>query len=327
MGRKISEKPYFSIVMPLFNKEAEVERAIASVLQQSFEYFELIVVNDGSTDNGQIVVEKIEDKRLKIINQVNQGVSAARNRGIKEARADWVAFLDADDEWTPDFLSTVVQLKTDFPSSIIYATSYFYRDPDGFQHAPLMRGFEPCFSSGILNNYFYIASRSDPPIWTSAVCVDKKALLEIGGFPQGVRSGEDLVTWARLAVKGRITYCVSPKAIYHLQSRLESKPVRFPQKEDAVSQLLTRLFEQVQPDRVKDLHAYLSLWHRMRASSFLRWGYTSEARQEVRKMWKHGSRDFKFWVYAFLTVLPSRLVWVSNGLFSKAKSIRNRFFC
>jgi len=89
----------FSVVIPLYNKERSVKNTIESVLNQTFQDFEVIVVNDGSTDNSLEVVKSFNDERIRIINQKNSGVSSARNRGIKEAKYEWIAFLDADDLW------------------------------------------------------------------------------------------------------------------------------------------------------------------------------------------------------------------------------------
>src|SRR5690554_5521626 len=94
----------FSVVIPLYNKELSISNTIQSVLDQTFQNFEIVIVNDGSTDNSVKEVEKFDDKRIRLIHQENQGVSAARNRGIKEARYEWIAFLDGDDLWEKEHL-------------------------------------------------------------------------------------------------------------------------------------------------------------------------------------------------------------------------------
>ena len=88
-----------SVVIPLYNKEKQIKRTIQSVLTQTFQDFEIVIVNDGSTDNSTIEVEKIKDSRIRLIHQENAGVSAARNKGIEEAKYELIALLDADDEW------------------------------------------------------------------------------------------------------------------------------------------------------------------------------------------------------------------------------------
>ena len=104
---------FFSVIIPLYNKEKYIQNTLQSVLNQTFENFEVIIVDDGSTDDGPEKVGLISDCRIRFIRKENGGVSSARNRGIAEARGEYIAFLDADDEWRPhalktfyDFLST-----------------------------------------------------------------------------------------------------------------------------------------------------------------------------------------------------------------------------
>ncbi len=95
--------PLISVVIPLYNKEPYIKRAIDSILAQKIQDYEIIVIDDGSTDKSAEVVKSFPDPRIRLIQQENAGVSAARNRGIEEAKAELIAFLDADDEWTPIF--------------------------------------------------------------------------------------------------------------------------------------------------------------------------------------------------------------------------------
>src|SRR5690554_7052561 len=94
----------FSVVIPLYNKELSINNTIQSVLNQTFQDYEIVVVNDGSTDKSLEVVKQINDFRIRIINKLNGGVSSARNRGIEESKFDWIAFLDGDDLWMENHL-------------------------------------------------------------------------------------------------------------------------------------------------------------------------------------------------------------------------------
>lgn len=94
-----------SVVIPLYNKEKQIKRTLQSVLTQTFQDFEIVIVNDGSTDNSVIEVEKLKDPRIRLVHQKNAGVSAARNKGIEEAKYELIAFLDADDEWQSEYLA------------------------------------------------------------------------------------------------------------------------------------------------------------------------------------------------------------------------------
>ena len=113
-----------SVIIPLYNKVNTVERAVRSVLDQTVSEFELIVVNNGSTDGSEDVVKRIDDPRIILISQPNQGVSMARNKGVAIAKGDYVAFLDADDEWRPTFLETVLRMREKYPDCAVFATAY-----------------------------------------------------------------------------------------------------------------------------------------------------------------------------------------------------------
>jgi glycosyltransferase involved in cell wall biosynthesis len=114
-----------SVIIPLYNKAAYVERALASVAAQTFTDFEVIVVDDGSTDEGPKTVADFSDPRVRLIRQDNMGPGAARNRGLREATGELIAFLDADDEWLPDYLAEGVRLLDENPEAATVTSGYF----------------------------------------------------------------------------------------------------------------------------------------------------------------------------------------------------------
>jgi glycosyltransferase involved in cell wall biosynthesis len=178
--------PEIRVVIPLYNKSGFIKRALSSVLKQTFSNFEVIVVNDGSTDGSYEAAKEIKDNRIKVINQNNFGVSVARNNGVKHSRTPLVAFIDADDSWHTDFLLTVLRLNKRYPHAGAFATPSYPWE-------------------GLIPNYFKSAL-GQAPIFSSAVAVSKSALLDIGGFPPGVTLGEDGDTWLRLALKYQIAF-------------------------------------------------------------------------------------------------------------------------
>jgi len=299
---------FFSVVIPLYNKKTTIERAIHSVLNQTIQDFEIIVVNDGSTDNGASIVESISDSRIRLIHQKNHGVSAARNRGIAEARYELIAFLDADDEWLPQFLATMRRMVDIYPQCSLYATCYFLRSPAGKQQPAIVRGL-PYYFEGIFNNYFEISVRSNPPIWTSATCVKKTALTKIGGFPVGVKSGEDLLTWARLASFFKIAYSNSCLSIFYqtLSETCETVPSRVPADDDIVGRGLAELINIATKNRKPFLNSYCALWHKMRASCYLRLGMRANARREIFKAF-HYAISLTLIIYLVLSFLPAFLI-------------------
>lgn len=299
--------PTVSVVMPLYNKEREVTRAIESVLSQTFTDFEVVVVNDGSTDQGPEIVKTFNDPRMRIVDQANAGVSAARNKGISEARADLIAFLDADDEWEPDFLETIIRLRDKFPSCDVFATNYSYRRVNSYKRSTIIKGLPPGFKEGILTDYFKIASQSDPPLCTSAVAVTKKAIEMVGGFPIGVAAGEDLLTWARLAVKYDIAYSIISKARHWEPVELSDRPKRVPNEPDIVGQELESLLESLIGIKKRSLKSYIALWHRMRASIYIRLGNRGKALMEIRKAICYSGFNLKLIVYFAFALLPKRI--------------------
>lgn len=207
--------PVISIVMPLYNKADQVYDAIMSVCSQTFEHWRLIIVDDGSTDKSVDIVLSVSDYRITLIRQRNAGVSAARNAGVKAAPSQTIAFLDADDVWEPEFLQAIVNLRRDFPDARVFATSFRYLYDNRVSRVARLRVRES-FTRGFLHPYFCIASRSDPPICSSSVAVDRGAIEEVGGFPENIHSGEDLLTWAKLAAQFPIAYERRPLSVYRV---------------------------------------------------------------------------------------------------------------
>ncbi len=295
--------PIFCVVMPLWNKEATVARAIRSVLAQTVRDWELIVVDDGSTDGSAAEVARFDDPRIRLVHQANAGVSAARNRGIQEARAGWVAFLDADDEWLAGFLEHVVALQGRFTDCAVCATRYFYAFPGKGMRAARILGLDTSMSAQVLKDYFSVAAASAPPLCSSAVVVKRAVLEGIGGFPLGVISGEDLLTWARLAVRGPIAYDPEPLAIFWQPRRRGERPKRLPAAEDVVGKGLADLEESLDPPRKGTFRRYRSHWHTMRASVYLQYGRPRESRVEINK-----ARMLRGWTLKLATMgLLSRL--------------------
>ncbi|MCP2500236.1 MAG: glycosyltransferase family 2 protein [Deltaproteobacteria bacterium] len=203
-----------SVVIPLYNKGHYVERAITSVLAQKGPMVEVIVVDDGSTDSGASVVERIRDRRVILLRQANAGVSAARNRGIQEARAELVAFLDADDEWKPGFLETMIALRKRFPQAGMYACAYAQSRNNKVRISKVKEvPLSPW--EGVMPGYFRSAALGDPPIHTSSVAIPREILLGVGGFPVGKRMGEDLDLWGRIALQYPVVFSWSTGGVYH----------------------------------------------------------------------------------------------------------------
>lgn len=303
-----------SVVIPLFNADSTILSAINSVLSQTFLPIEIIVVNDGSKDNSLNLVSEMENPLIRILTQPNSGVSSARNKGVEISKGDWIAFLDADDIWFDDHLERFRLLSEKYPDCQILAGVYLMQYHNGIQKRITINKLEFDGEDGILNNYFEVASCSHPPLHSSSIAVKRSAILSSGGFPAGIKSGEDLLTWARLAVNNRIAYTKHPISIFILDPShtYNRKPNRIPQIPDIVGNELSKL--SVNNKEVPGIKEYTAHWHKMRASIFLRLGMKKQASGEIFRSLIFNPYNFKIYLYFLLLLLPNRLI---NPVFRK----------
>lgn len=257
--------PKFSVIIPLYNKAATVCRSINSVLRQSYRDFEIVVVDDGSTDGGAEVVRSIADSRIKIVSQANGGVSAARNHGMSVAQGEYVTFLDADDEYPSNHLSELNRLTETYPNQNVYGTSYVIRC-NGSDTMPTIRGvsFSESLSEGegVLASFFRVMTACHAPVHIGSIAVRRDCLSEVS-FPVGVKAGEDLYFIARLMTKNRMVLTLKPSFIYNFEET--NRPMG---KHEAVDCLFDSLLNKPTIDPY--LRSYVALWHTRRAIYALR---------------------------------------------------------
>lgn len=204
-----------SVVIPLYNKQEHILGAIRSVLKQTYLPLEVIVVDDGSTDNSAKIVRNELEDQVVLIEQKNAGVSVARNTGIKAASGKYIAFLDADDCWSVHFLQEIIDLANALPHADLLATSYQYVDGESSYSQPKVRISSQAKKSIAvtrrMNNYFEIAAAGDLPFCASSVAIKKSFFALHGYFPEGESMGEDQWIWSLAALKSHIGY--SPRAL------------------------------------------------------------------------------------------------------------------
>lgn len=306
----------FSVVIPLYNKGLYIERALDSVLAQIVQDFEIIVVDDGSTDEGPSLVKNFSDPRIKLIRQKNSGVSAARNRGIKQANAELIAFLDADDEWKPSFLETIWGLHQRFPNVGVYATAYEFRLPNGKTILPYFEAIPPPPWEGIMPSYFRSAL-GPLPVWSSAVCVPKRIFTKIGKFCVGEALGEDIDMWARIALEYPISFSWKVGAVYRQDAigRASNAVSSFLKTHRPVVRTLKHAISsaRVSPDILDDVKEYLAQREIDDAKICLLWGKDFiTARRMLSECRPPSSRLYIYkWWWFILTVFP-------NGILKKA---------
>lgn len=205
--------PHFSVIMPLYNKAPYVRKAVESVVGQTWRDWELIVVDDGSTDGGGDIVTSIADPRIRLVRQENAGVSAARNRGVSLSTAPYTTFLDADDWWEPTFLEEMAGLIERHPDAGIYGTGYWIVKNDRKRLAPI--GVEEGFAEGEINYCQVYARTLCMPLTSITVCIPRRVFDEAGGFPLGITLGEDFLLWLRIALTHKTVLLNKPLANYN----------------------------------------------------------------------------------------------------------------
>ncbi|MDM8564116.1 glycosyltransferase [Candidatus Halobeggiatoa sp. HSG11] len=292
--------PNFSVIIPLYNKVKSIKAALDSVLAQTETSFEIIVVDDGSSDGSSDIVAAIPSIRL--IRQSNAGVSAARNRGIAEAQSDYLAFLDADDYWKPDFLQHIYSLIQRYPQAGAFATAYELQQGE-------QRIAQPIHSLGkqalLIEDYFAVASRGNLPLTASSVCIPRTVLDKVGGFPTEQKQGEDQDLWARIGLFYPIALhpAVAVRYIVSADNRVSVNCI--PQQELAFSSRLQMQLEQGQiPESKRQTVARYIAGHLVHIAQLnVRHGQTAIARRlladpRCNLVWQ---RKLKWWLLSFLS--------------------------
>jgi glycosyltransferase involved in cell wall biosynthesis len=216
---------FFSVVIPLYNKADYIENTIKSILDQTFADFEIIVINDGSTDNSMAKVQGFNDDRIQLYNEKNQGASIARNLGIEKAKCNYIAFLDADDLWAPNHLETLKTLIEKFPDAGIFASRYELVFSNGKNYIPKFKEISTAFE-GIIPDYFE-TSLPYPIATSSSIVIPKNIFKEIGDFKPSISSGQDVDMWIRIALKYPVILSnkVTASYLHYIENSLSKTPI------------------------------------------------------------------------------------------------------
>lgn len=202
----------FSVIIPLYNKEPYVGKALQSVLDQSFIDYELIVVDDGSTDESARVAGEVLSKAAvdcQLIRQENAGVSTARNNGAARSKGEYLCFLDADDWWDPSFLERMDWLIKTYPDAGIWGTNYYY------VKNRRMRVCVQCAETGYINYCKVYSEGMAMPLTSISVAVSPAVYDEFHGFNPKLKLGEDFDLWIRIALKYKVAFLNEPLAFYN----------------------------------------------------------------------------------------------------------------
>jgi glycosyltransferase involved in cell wall biosynthesis len=217
----VSTRPHVSVVVPLYNKRATIRRTVESILAQTYADFELLIIDDGSTDGGPDLIEQeYMDTRLRVIRQENAGPAAARNHGAEVARGDLITFLDADDEWRAEMLERAVTILSTHPECDAF-TAAFYLEPAGVSR------WDPLLAYGFAEGPWRLTPQIPRDQLTH--CLDafhpttavyrREVVLRHGGFFTEVRCtfGEDVYFWIQVLLNHVIYRHMEPLAHYHTE--------------------------------------------------------------------------------------------------------------
>jgi glycosyltransferase involved in cell wall biosynthesis len=304
-----------SVVIPLYNKKNTILRALVSVFSQIYSPLEIIIVNDGSTDGSERLISSLNHSSIRIINQNNLGVSAARNRGIKESNGNWIAFLDADDEWDKNFLKDIDLLHKKYKDCSLLSTGYKFGRPDGTLQNIILKNIKFNGISGRLENYFEVAADSTPPICSSAVVIKKDILKKIGCFPEKIKLGEDLLTWAKIAVIANIAYSKKPLAIFW-HDKINPDQIRMPENPDEVGNTLVELYKK-DKKRHPGLKKYIAQWYKMRAHLLIDNKKFKDSYKEIMKSIRYNPLNLKIYFFIIYIQLPDAIKLKVNKIFKE----------
>lgn len=310
------ESSKISVVIPLYNKEAEIERALRSVVEQSLTVGEIIVVNDGSTDSSKEIVERFilahPEAGIHLINQKNSGVSTARNRGIKEAKGDYIALLDADDWWLPNYIAEVCRMMEYYPDADAFSTAFDIVVGDSHTHAavPTTEGYISPAKEALLSRY---------PIIPSTATLRREMVLKCGGFPDGMRIGEDQWLWARMMQQGA-KFAFSPMALVRYSLAASNRSATIYRSEESAHSIA----ELYDPNQDNSLNEYIARIGLGKAITQSVRGGTEDAKEAIRAFGYTKLSKRQLLRLKLLNALPASLRPMLNGLYASLAWILKR---
>ena len=219
--------PFFSVIVPLYNKANFVENTLKSVLNQNFTDFEVIIVNDGSIDKSEEKVKGFNDDRIKYFYQENQGASSARNFGIEKANSNYITFIDADDYWFPNFLQEMFNNINEFSEQKVFAAAIEIETSKNI--IPALYSIENRKNIQIVN--YFDASYKTTAICTSCAVFHKSVFEKIGNFDTEIKSNQDTDLWIRIGLVYPVVFLNKILARYVFDDKsLSKKKIDWSQK-------------------------------------------------------------------------------------------------
>jgi len=312
----------FSVIIPLYNKEKYIADSIQSVLNQTFTEFELLIVDDNSTDSSVSVVKQFSDSRIRLIHRTERGFGgyAARNEGVRLAKFDYVCFLDADDSYRLDYLLKMRELIERFPFQTIFACGWTEKagnilKTNAFYQYAERKGIH------IIDNYFSHVAKNRPPLWTANFAVKLQVFKKIGMFPENkCKRGGDVETWMRLMLNNQMVWSPYIGAVYNKDvSDSVTKTIsdiEIPYVYFSAKQLVTQISDKT---KISDIKKYANFYCKMAILHAIVFDIN---KKEVLKGFFKEEEPLWYFALKFLAIFPSFLL---KPLFSIYRKLKLKF--
>jgi glycosyltransferase involved in cell wall biosynthesis len=301
--------PTVSIVVPLYNKARWFRRALDSISRQTFEDFEAIVVDDGSTDGSAAIARAHSDGRFRVISQTNQGPGAARNRGVAESSAEFVAFLDADDEWMPEYLAHALSLFADAQPAASAATTGYVEGIDSLSSEQMWR------DRGLRNGLQTVNAHTAPPMFVHMLAfmspcttvARRSTLQRWGGFYESDHCsyGEDAFLWLKVLLNEPVVFDLAPLVRIHRDASGLSRNLSKARPLEPFLQH-SQLIENVCPAELRPLlNAFLAIRAFKTACAWGVWGRWRDAADLRRRFRSPGDLRLPYYWSSLLCATPA----------------------
>ncbi len=288
---------YFSVIIPLFNKEKYVLKTIKSILNQTFQDFEIIIVDDGSTDNSVNIIKSIKSEKIKLIKQVNQGASVARNNAINASNGTYIATLDSDDEWQNNHLSELKKCITSFSKAVLFCTNYNIKRHNAFITNTKFN-FQFDQDCLIIDDFFKANIINFIPT-SSSVAFKKEDFLKINGYNTNLRTGQDIDLWIKFGLMGAIAFNPKTTMLYNYYDQTSLSNSNY--NEDRY--LLISNYKLQEKDNAS-LKLYLDINRYALAIRYKLLGQTKEAKKVIKEI-DFSNLNFK---QKILALLPANIL-------------------
>lgn len=299
------ENTGFSVIVPLYNKVGEVTATLGSVLSQTLPPREVIVIDNGSTDGSVEAVQAIADPRVRLLHEAQRGPGPARNRGIAEASGSWIAFIDADDLWSPNHLEVLDALIARHPDCALVGS--------GFSWATLPVSpppADPAAAHAPSREIDFFEGKNCDRVWTSAVAAQRSAVIAAGGFGD-YPAGEDTDLWIHLALSGHFAVSEAQTALYvrgnggimeARQAELRRAP---PPPSPNLATIAALLGDPAHLARHAALRAYGDMLRVRFARQLIYHGHGAAARNLLRGV---ASRSRRWWLWWWVSLVPRAML-------------------